>query len=282
MDDTSHIIPSQDSGGDKSDSQKESKSKLLVGIGVVIILLLFVGISYFLGTRQNATDQTQSPTPTQISKESPTPSEAEKISPTTTGVISPTKKPTPTKSPTSTPTPTVKTKIISSTAAIDGFRSSNGGGNNGLEVRAGRNIYLVSRGFVSFELSGIPTGATVTEATLRLYQAKIIGNPYGVGGSVKVDHLTYGDSLDDADYSAAALSSSFTTLTGNATLEWKDANVTDRVKDDFANGRSKSQFRVHFQIENTGGDATGDFAYFEAPENSQNTGNTPQLVVKYY
>ena len=135
---------------------------------------------------------------------------------------------------------------------------------------------------MSFDISDVPSNADIKEATLRLYQAKIIGNPYGVGGSIKIDHLTYGDTLDNADYGAAALSSSFITLTNNAVVEWKDANVTDAVRDDLTNARSRSQFRIHFQIENTGGNVNGDFAYFEASENIMSTGNTPQLVVKYY
>ena len=66
------------------------------------------------------------------------------------------------------------------------------------------------------------------------------------------------------------------------TIEWKEADVTDALKDDISNARSRSQFRIHFQTENTGGDAEGDFAYFEATENTRKTGNSPQLVVKYY
>lgn len=151
-----------------------------------------------------------------------------------------------------------------------------------MEIRAGRNANLVTRGFVSFEISDIPQDASIQNATLRLYQAKIIGNPYGAGGSIKIDHLTYGETLDNSDYAAPALSSSFVNLTSNATVEWKDADVSQKVKDDVANARSTSQFRIHFQTEVTGGDVTGDFAYFEAKENTQNTGNTPQLVVKYY
>jgi len=263
--------------------KSSSKSKLIILIaGFVVLMLLIGGGSYFLGKRSNSSENpsptpapTQTPEPTEIIS-SPTPTA------TASGSITPTKKLLSTNTPTSSPTPIPKSKLLSSSTSLDGFRSSNNGGNATLEIRAGRNVNLVTRGFVSFDLSDIPSGATITEASLRLYQAKIIGNPYGAGGSLKVDHLTYGDSLDNEDYGAAALSSSFITLTNNASIEWKDAVVTDRVKDDIANGRSRSQFRIHFQTENTGGDVTGDFAYFEAAENNMATGNTPQLVIKYY
>lgn len=117
---------------------------------------------------------------------------------------------------------------------------------------------------------------------MRLYQAKIIGAPYTAGSSVKVDHLDYGNSLENADYSASSLSSSFATLTSNPVIEWKDADVTDQLKEDLANNRQRSQYRIHLAVEDIGGDVTGDFAYFESANNSEGTGNTPQLVVKYH
>ena len=158
--------------------------------------------------------------------------------------------------------------------------SSNGGGNLRIDIRAGRNEFLVSRGFVSFELSSLPQGVQVQEATLRLYQTKVEGNPYGNLGSLKVDHLNFGDSLEDADYATPAILSSFATVSSKALIEWKDMNVTREVKDDLSVGRSRSEFRIHFTTEVTG--ATSDFAYFESAENTEGTGNTPQLVVKYY
>lgn len=276
------MIPAQDTPETPEEKPSEGRSsgkKIVLIIAIILVILLIGGGAYFLGKQSgNTSSQAQiSPTPYVISTPSPTPELEEPPSPTASGTLTPTKKPT------LTPTPTSKTKIISSKDTLDGFRSSNAGGNSTIDIRAGRNVNLVTRGFVSFDLSGIPSGATIKKATLRLYQSKIpAGNPYGVGGNLKVDHLVYGDSLDDADYSAPALSSSFATLTANATVEWKDADVTDRVKDDIANARSRSQYRIHFSTENTGGDVIGDFAYFEAAENSNGSGNTPQLVVEYY
>jgi hypothetical protein len=115
-----------------------------------------------------------------------------------------------------------------------------------------------------------------------LYQAKVIGDPYSAGIRVKVDHLDYGDSLENADYSAPSISANMATLSENSTLEWKSVQVTDAVKDDLNNHRSRSQYRIHFAVENTGGTATGDFAYFESADNSEGSGNLPQLVVKYH
>ena len=254
-------------------------------LGIIFLLIIVAGIFYLLGAGSKTEEVAEiSPTPSEI----PTPTifEEEQVE-EILGEVSPTltKKPTPTSKPTSTPSPTPtpisKVKVITSTASLDGFRSSNGRGDSGVEIRAGRNVNLVTRGFISFDVSSLPAGAKIEESTLRLYQATLIGSPYSIGGSIKVDHLTYGDTLDNADYGASALSSSFVTLTNNTTFEWKDADVTDSVRDDLSNARSRSQFRIHFQIENTGGDASGDFVYFESAENTIGTGNTPQLVIKY-
>jgi hypothetical protein len=135
---------------------------------------------------------------------------------------------------------------------------------------------------VSFDIPTSLKGKTIEKATLRLYQGQIIGAPYTAGSSLKVDHLDYGDSLENADYSSSSLSSSFGTLTSNATVEWKDLDVKDMLKDDLDNNRQRSQYRLHFAVESTGGDVTGDFAYFESQDNSMHTGYTPQLVVKYH
>ncbi len=287
------IIPS-------SDNREEKGSNLKIFLIIFVLVIVSIGIagfSYFLGTKFSEEPQatenqvsptqtsgltlpenTQTSTPLVTKKPLPTP----KVSPTLTPKPSPTSKMSSTPSLTPTPAPILKSKILPSIADLDGFRSSNGGGNSALEIRAGRNSALVSRGFVSFEISEVPSNAEIQSAVVRLYQTKIIGNPYNAGGLLKLDHLTYGDALDSTDYALPALSTNFVTLSDSKTLGWKEANVIERLKDDIANARSTSQFRVHFQTEVTGGDATGDFVYFEAQDNSMETKNTPQLVVKYY
>lgn len=260
-------------------SGKENRKKILIILGALVFLSAIGGVSFILGKKTSSTEETAlTPTPTPIDTLSP----FYESTPTPTPLS--VNQETPTVSPTATPTPTpeIKTKIITSEASLDGFRGSNGGGNYGLDIRTGRNLYLVHRGFVSFDLSTLPEGATITEATLRIYQYKTVGDPYGVGGKVVVDHLDYGDSLGNEDYSSAAILSSFVTLTQNDVIEWKDAEVTDRVVDDIDNNRGRSQYRIHHETESAGGSHTGDFAYYESAENNGGTGNSPQLVIKYY
>jgi hypothetical protein len=268
-----------------SNDYKEKKSsglKIFIIIFTLIILSLGVaGLSYFLGTKysERAEIAKEIIAPTQTTEPTP-PDKVQTATASTDKKPSPGSKASPTL--TTTPTPILKTKILPSVASLDGFRSSNGGGNNTLEIRAGRNSALVTRGFVSFEISEIPSEANIQSAVLRLYQARTVGKPYAAGGPLKIDHLTYGDALDSSNYASPALSTSFATLSDETSIGWKEVDVTARLKDDVANARYTSQFRIHFQTEVAGGDVTGDFVYFEAQENSMETGNTPQLIVKYY
>ncbi|OGM15278.1 hypothetical protein A2V56_03930 [Candidatus Woesebacteria bacterium RBG_19FT_COMBO_42_9] len=253
----------------------ESGGKKWPYVLIVIILFLLVGgAAYFLGFR-NREGGEPIPTPTPEVIATPTPTEE----PETTGSPTPTKKPTSTPTPTLTPTPAIQTMTITGTAALDGWRASNGGGNTTWYIQIGRNATLTERGFVSFDISSIPSGKTIDEVTLRLYQGQLEGTPYASGGSLIVDHLDYGDSLGNEDLNASAISSNIGTLTSNASIEWKDLIVTNPLKTDIAASRTRSQYRLRFTTEATGADA---WARFESGDNYLSTGNRPQLVVKYH
>lgn len=257
--------------GNKSKGSMATGQKILIIGGAALVLAILAAVAYIMGKNTNTQTDELSPTPTLFQGTTPTSVPLATNTPTPIATVSAT--------PTTTPVP--KSKTINSDANLDGFRSSNGGGNDSVDIRAGRNTNLVTRGFVTFDLSSLPAGAKVQKATLKLYQTKTIGSPYSVGGNLKLDHLTYGDSLGNEDYASAALLSSFATLTDSSTNEWKDIVVTQAVKNDTDNARSTSQFRIHFTTEVKGGDVTGDFAYFESAENTEGTGNIPELVVEY-
>ena len=250
-----------------------------VALGALVLLSLGAAATAFYSTRTPA-----EPTPTPTEAPTPTPELSPTATPTPTKKPTPTKTPTPipTKTPTPTPTPASQTTTLNSSASIDGFRSNNGGGNDAIEIRAGRNATLITRGFASFDLGSLPSGVTIDQATLRLYQTSVIGDPYGAGGgSIKVDHLDYGDSLENSDYAVAAISTSFATLSSSGSVGWKEVDVTDALRNDRTNSRSRSQYRIHLTTESEGG-VSGDFAYFESANNNVGTGNTPQLVVRYH
>jgi hypothetical protein len=269
-----HIIPAKDKGStSKAPSKYLSSQKKFLIIAAIVLVFAIIGGAFWLGSRRKKQEPEPSLSPTTEANPTATPEE-------TSESPSPSPEETSSPSPTPTPTPETKEEVITSTASLDGYRGSNGFGSNNLYIFTGRNISVIQRGFVSFDLSSLPSDAIIESATLRLYQEKVVGNPYGVGGSLKVDHLDYGNSLGNEDYGASSISSSFVTLTNNATIEWKDADVTDSLKNDLSNGRDKSQYRIHFSTESTG--TSSDLVYFESADNSQGTGNLPQLIVKYH
>lgn len=261
-------------------SQEDAKSSKIVILSLVITLGIIgiFALAFLLG-RQSNIASSQTPTPTQIfASASPTPTKNPTPQASASGTLTPTKKMT--GSPT--PSSITKSRILTSVSSLDGFRSSNGGGNSSIDIRAGRNTNLVTRGFLTFDLTDLPQDIRIQKATVRIYQVKVVGDPYGVGGNLKIDHLTYGDSLDNADYTVAALTSSLATISQDTKIEWKEVEVTQQVKDDVANTRPQSQFRLHFTTENTGSDVAGDFAYFESGENAEGTNNLPQLIIEYF
>lgn len=240
---------------------------------VVVIVLAILALAYVFWGKNYITNRNGTP--------------SESIAPVSySSTVNPSATATPSPKATPTPTPTAKpvskSITVGSNSALDGFESSNGGGNITLDIRAGRNSNLITRGFISFAVPSELSGKTVDKAVMRLYQGQIVGDPYSAGLSLKVDHLDYGSSLENADYSAPSLSSSFATVTTNGALEYKDVDVKDMLIDDMANGRTNSQYRIHFATESVGGNATGDFTYFESQDDSIGSGNKPQLVITYH
>lgn len=222
------------------------------------------------------TSPTTSISPSTIPSSTPTTKPSASPSPTLTPLQSPSL--TPSATPVATPN-TQQGQTLSGQASLDGYQSNNGTGNGGGEIKIGRNTTAVTRGFLSFDISSLK-GKTITSATLRLYQVSQTGTPYTTGGDLKIDHVAYGDTFDSADYSVSSLSSSFATLSNNTTKEWKEVSITEKVKDDLANNRSHTQYRLHLSTETMGGTPSGDYALFESTENTLKTGNTPQILIK--
>jgi Domain of unknown function (DUF4386) len=106
-----------------------------------------------------------------------------------------------------------------------GFVQNNGlAKSDGTTIFAGDNATKVGiRGFLSFDLSGVPGGLSASSflrATLSLYIYEVIGNPYTVLNPcvpsnttvcaskyvpVNLDHVVYGSSLNATDYDTPPL-----------------------------------------------------------------------------
>jgi hypothetical protein len=177
---------------------------------------------------------------------------------------------------------------LPSEAPLDGYRANNGSGSSRQDILVGNGEIadpggeLVWRGFMSFDLSSIPSGASVEGAELRFYQVKVGGDPYGKLGSLILDHVDYGSQLDASAYNTPALDSA---MLGQQTIpgSWyilADQSITSWLEKDLAAGRPHFQVRLRFATE-TDGDGDEDYAGIESANNFFGTGNIPQLIVTY-
>ena len=82
--------------------------------------------------------------------------------------------------------------------------------------------------------------STFISATLRVFQEAVNGTPYTNLGSITIDHVDYGPTLEAANYNQAALQENIGILSNNATLEFKTLDVTARFQDDIDHGRTRS------------------------------------------
>lgn len=175
------------------------------------------------------------------------------------------------------------TFTVASTASVDGFVTNTAFVDTGTPVSVGDtdgSFGNVARGFVQFDRSGIPVGATILSAVLRMHQSAVFGAPYASLGNVVVDHVVIGLSLDAADFGASALQADVGGLSSNATLGLRSLDVTTQVLADIAAARSTSDFRLRFPLASDA-DALDDYAQFNDGDDSFGNGILPLLVVRY-
>ena len=123
------------------------------------------------------------------------------------------------------------------------------------------------KGFVGFDIAGIPAGIQVWEfANINMNQTIVSGVPYaGLGGTVLLDHVNFA-TLNAASFNTASLSA-VGTLSTTATLENKTLSVLGAVQDDYANRvarGNRTQYRLAFPtVSNFNG--AFDAARFDGP-----------------
>ncbi|MFC2036665.1 FHA domain-containing protein [Chloroflexota bacterium] len=177
---------------------------------------------------------------------------------------------------------------VESDASLDGYRANNSSGSRRHDILVGNGDIvdptgeLVWRGFMSFDLSSIPSGADITNVELRFFQAKVGGDPYGKLGNLVLEHVDYGSSLDASAYDTAAMDSAMLAQQPNpgAWYILSDPTLADWVGKDLAAGRSRFQLRLRFAQE-TDGDGEEDYTGIESADNFFGTGNIPVVIVSY-
>jgi len=159
----------------------------------------------------------------------------------------------------------------------------------GSDIRVGddaaKDPLIDVRGFVGFDLSGLPSGIHITSAMLIATQCSVAGSPFDLG-DVVLDHVSYAVPFDTTAYSVTPLASLVGTISSDTTLGARRVSVTSSVADDIAKGRSSSQFRLRMSTTNEAGNGPSNQVIFAS--DSANTADCvpasseqPRLVVTY-
>ncbi|HEX2779415.1 MAG TPA: hypothetical protein VHM30_07940 [Gemmatimonadaceae bacterium] len=157
------------------------------------------------------------------------------------------------------------------------------GGNTNSAVIPGDDAGGVTyRSTLGFDLTKLPSGATVTQATLTVTQCRVGGSPYTALGSLMVDQIDLNNGLSDAAFSGLTIAGSIGTLSSSAAIGPRTLDVTTQVKADVAAHRAVSGFRLRFSARDTNGDAVSDFIQIALPRDGVcSTSAPPQLHVAY-
>ena len=185
--------------------------------------------------------------------------------------------------------------ILSSDKTLDGYVQSDGFADSGNTViYVGDRVNNIGiRGFISFDLSGLPTGAglQLLSATLQMRKYRVngipyVGSPYSLAtnpsrlNQVDLDHIFYGSSLDGSDYdtnSIALLGAIDSFAQFNVTQT--QADVLSAVTNDITNRVSRgnrSQYRLSF-FKQTNNDNAFDYVTY----GSAGVSPSPSLSLEY-
>jgi hypothetical protein len=177
---------------------------------------------------------------------------------------------------------------LTSEAPLDGYVATSGLAVNTQEILVGNGNILGSgadeawRGFLSFDLSAIPSTAQIESIELRFFQVQVQGDPYGKLGSLILDHVDYGSRLSYPAFDVPAMNIA-TLPQQTAPNVWyitTSGVVGDWLQEDLQLGRDRFQLRLRFSTESDG-DGLEDYAAIESGDNFLGTGNLPLLVVTY-
>ncbi len=180
------------------------------------------------------------------------------------------------------------TVALTSEGALDGYRLNDGTGSSSQDILVGNGELinpvgeLVARGFISFDLSGIPTGATIESVELRFYQKEVQGSPYEKLGNLVLEYVNYGASLEDSAYNTPALDTAVLDIetSPDAWYILSDPTIVTWVQSSLETGLSRQQFRLQFSQE-TDGDGQEDWIAIQSGGSILGSRQAPQLIVTY-
>lgn len=173
--------------------------------------------------------------------------------------------------------------LVDLPAAVDGVVDGTGFVETTGAMNLGDSSVNVGiHGYLRFDLSAVPAGATILSATLitRQTASGFFGTPYTDLGNLLVDHMDIGAALGSEDFVGTTFTFALAVLSTDPVLETKTADVTAAVTADLAAARTTSDYRLRFAAD-TNSDAGPDFVQFSTSEFDAGTGVTPTLEVTY-
>lgn len=183
----------------------------------------------------------------------------------------------------SNPSPGSQTVTLLATASLDGYASSTGGASAHFGIYAGdfdgTENGRGSRGFVSFDLTAIPSGATIDYATFEIRQVGAEGNAFDNHGDLYLWKVDYGDTLEGDDYDAARSHGAI--LSQSVVPGERSVPVVSALREVWAAGGTRAQFCLSFLDQSSDSDFVEDGLWFDDAEGSQMSGSSPRLVVTY-
>lgn len=165
------------------------------------------------------------------------------------------------------------TASLPSQYELDGIVTSNSLVYPSAIIVGDNDAKLGYRGFLTFDLTAVPSSllaSNLTKATIKLYKTRIFGDPYtylvipcnGVNqcdqyGTVGLDHVDYGISLENTDFATPSLGNLGVIDSLDIPIRsFTQADVLSAVRDDLKKRQNRSQYRLSFPVLTDGGAVT--------------------------
>lgn len=133
----------------------------------------------------------------------------------------------------------------------------------GDDGRGGATPYEMFPG-LTFDLSALPPGATVTRARLNVHHVRVDGDaPYGPAlHEVVAEHVQYTNMWEADEVMPVTGTIGQRLLSTSGTVGWRVADITEAVIFERAASRTRVQVRLRFTPQMTDGDTAIDWAVF--------------------